>query len=107
VNAIFDLGDPNALPAIIIESAADAVVSKDLNGVVRSWNPAAEQLFGFTAPEIVGSPIRLLFPASRVDEDAEIIRRVCAGEILENYQTIRQRKDGMLINVNLTISRII
>src|SRR4051812_30742955 len=91
---------------MIIDSAADAVVSKDLNGLVRSWNPAAEQLFGFTAPEIVGSPIRLLFPASRVDEDAEIIRRVCAGEVLENYQTIRQRKDGMLINVNLTISPI-
>jgi two-component system sensor histidine kinase VicK len=106
VNASFDLGDPNALPAIIIESAADAVVAKDLNGVVCSWNPAAEQLFGFSAPEIVGSPIRLLFPPSRVDEDAEIIRRVCAGEVLENYQTIRQRKDGMLINVNLTISPI-
>jgi PAS domain S-box-containing protein len=90
--------------AAIVESSDDPIISKDLDGIVTSWNGAAERLFGFTAAEMVGQPITTIFPLDRVDEEAEFLRRVSRGEKVERYETIRHHKDGRAISVSVTIS---
>ena len=90
----------------LVQSSDDAIVSKDLDGVVRSWNPAAERLFGFTAGEIVGQSIRLIIPRERWAEEDEVLRRVRGGERVQHFETIRQRKDGTLVPIALTVSPI-
>ena len=90
----------------IIENSADAIVSKDLNGIVTSWNRGAERVFGYTAGEMIGRPIALLIPADRHSEEPEILERVRRGEQLDRYETVRQRKDGTLIDIALTISPV-
>jgi PAS domain S-box-containing protein len=92
--------------AAIVESSADAIVSKDLNGIVRSWNAGAEQLFGYTAPEAIGQPISMLIPPDHADEEPSILERIRRGERVEHYETIRRRKDGSLVDVSLTVSPI-
>jgi len=92
--------------ASIVSSAEDAIVSKDLNGIVTSWNRAAERLFGYTEQEIVGRPISLLIPADHPDEEPRILDRIRRGERIEHYETKRVRKDGRLIDVALTVSPI-
>jgi two-component system, LuxR family, sensor kinase FixL len=92
--------------AAIVESSDDSIISKDLDGIVTSWNSAAERLFGFTAVEMVGQPITIIFPLDRVDEEAEFLRRVSRGEKVEHYETIRHHKDGHAISVSVTISPI-
>lgn len=92
--------------AAIVESSSDAIVSKTLDGIVMSWNRGAERLFGYTAEEIVGQPVSLLFPPDHIDEEAAIIERLKRGERLEHYETVRRRKDGRDIDVSLTISPI-
>ena len=92
--------------AAIVDSTDDAIASKDLNGVVKSWNPAAETLFGFSADEIVGQSIRILIPDDRQQEEDEVLSRVRRGERVDHYETIRRRKDGTLIPVSLTVSPI-
>src|SRR5215831_5444407 len=84
----------------------DAKVSKDLGGVITSWNKGAEQLFGYSAEEAIGKPVTVLIPPERLDEEYAILQRVRHGDRVDNFETVRQRKDGSLINVSLTVSPI-
>ena len=90
----------------IVESSHDAIVSKDLNGVITTWNCGAEQLFGYTAEEMIGKPITTLIPPDQHNEEASIIERIRRGEHVGPYETIRQRKDGSLVDISLTISPV-
>jgi PAS domain S-box-containing protein len=90
----------------IVESSEDAIISKDLNGIILSWNQAAENLFGYTAEEAVGKSITLLIPADRQDEEPGMLARIRRGERIEHYETVRQRKDGSLLDISLTVSPI-
>ncbi|HVY99575.1 MAG TPA: PAS domain S-box protein [Dongiaceae bacterium] len=90
--------------AAIVESSDDAIASKDLDGVVTSWNKGAERIFGYTAAEMIGRPIATLIPQDRQDEEPEILRRIRSGERIDHYETARRRKDGRLIDVALTVS---
>jgi len=92
--------------AQVVRSTRDAVLSKDLDGVITSWNPGAVRLFGYSEDEAVGSPISLLIPTDRKHEEQEILARVRRGEPVETYETERIRKDGVRIDVSLTISPI-
>ena len=94
----------NARLAAIVTSADDAILSKTLNGVITSWNPGAERMFGYSAEEMIGQPILRLIPSELQAEEREILMRLRAGERIEHYETVRQRKDGTLIDVSLTIS---
>ncbi len=93
--------------AAIVESSADAIVSKDLDGIITSWNQGAEQLFGYTASEAVGKPVTILIPHEREDEEPAILERIRRGERIEHYETVRRRKDGTLLDVSLTVSPIV
>jgi PAS domain S-box-containing protein len=93
--------------AAIVESTADAIIAKDLNGVVTSWNKAAELIFGYSASEMVGEPITRLLPADRLDEENNILARVRQGERIDRLETMRHRKDGTEFPVSLTISPIL
>lgn len=88
----------------IVESSDDAIISKDLNGIIVSWNPGAERLFGYTAEEIVGKSITVIIPEELQDEEPKILARIRRGERLEHYETIRRSKDGRLIDISLTVS---
>ena len=90
--------------AAIVESSDDAILTKDLNGVVTSWNGGAERIFGYTAEEMVGRPITTIIPADRRGEETEILTRLRRGERIDHYETIRQRKDGSLVDISLTVS---
>lgn len=92
--------------AAIVESSEDAIVSKNLNGIIQSWNEGAERLFGYSAEEIIGQPITMLLPKNRQNEETQIIQRICLGESVEHFETVRRAKDGRLIDVSLTISPI-
>ena len=93
--------------AAIVESSDDAIVGKDLNGIITSWNFGAERLFGYTAQEAIGKPISILIPAERLNEEPTILERIRRGERIEHYETIRRRKDGTLLDISLTVSPII
>jgi PAS domain S-box-containing protein len=95
-----------AVLASIVESSDDAIVSKDLNGIIRSWNKGAERLFGYTAPEVIGQAVTILIPTDFLDEEPAILGRIVKGERIEHYETTRQRKDGSLIHVSLTVSPV-
>jgi len=92
--------------AAIVESSDDAIVSKDLDGVIKSWNSGAERIFGYTAQEVIGNSITMLIPPGRENEEPEILERIRRGERIEHYETVRQRKHGSLINVSLTVSPV-
>jgi PAS domain S-box-containing protein len=92
--------------AAIIESSDDAIISKDLNGIIMSWNPGAQRLFGYTALEAVGKPVTILIPEDSPDEEPKILDRIRRGEKIDHYETKRQRKDGSLIDISLTVSPI-
>jgi PAS domain S-box-containing protein len=92
--------------AAVVESSSDAIVSKDLNGIVMSWNKGAERLFGYTAEEAVGKPITILIPSDRQDEEPAILNRIRAGEQLDHFETVRRCKDGRMVDISLTISPI-
>ncbi len=92
--------------ASIVESSDDAIVSKDLNGVITTWNRGAERLFGYTAEEVSGKPITVLIPAERHDEEPAILDRIRRGQRLGHYETVRRRKDGSLVEISLTVSPI-
>lgn len=92
--------------AAIVESSDDAIVSKDLNGIINTWNQGAERILGFTAAEVIGQPVTILIPPDRRQEETEILERIRRGERIEHFETVRRRKDGGLINVSLTVSPI-
>lgn len=93
--------------ASIVESSDDAIVSKDLDGIIRSWNTGASNLFGFSAKEAVGRPITMIIPPELHDEEKRIIARLRKGERIEHYETVRMRKSGAKIDVSLTISPLL
>ncbi|HEY5778359.1 MAG TPA: PAS domain S-box protein [Terrimicrobiaceae bacterium] len=90
--------------AAIVETSEDAIISKDLNGIIMSWNGGAERLFGYRAEEVVGKPITILIPSDRRDEEGGILQRIRQGQRVEHYETVRQCKNGTHIEVSLTIS---
>lgn len=92
--------------AAIVDFSDDAIVAKDLNGVIQSWNRGAQQLFGYTSDEVVGRPITTIIPPDRQHEEADILERVRRGEHVAPFETVRQRKDGSLVDVSLTISPV-
>ncbi|HVG69254.1 MAG TPA: PAS domain S-box protein, partial [Vicinamibacterales bacterium] len=92
--------------AAIVNSSEDAIVSKDLNGIVQTWNRAAERMFGYTAEEIVGRPIRLIIPQDRQTEEDKVLATIRAGGAVEHFETIRQRKDGTLLEISLSVSPV-
>ncbi|MGO9379456.1 MAG: PAS domain S-box protein [Dissulfurispiraceae bacterium] len=96
----------SSLLSAVVESSDDAIVSKDLNGVIRSWNIGAEKLFGYTAEEAVGRQISFLLPPGHIDEVPDIIKRIVRGDHIDQFETLRMRKDGTVIPVSLTFSPI-
>jgi PAS domain S-box-containing protein len=92
--------------AKVVESSDDAIVSKDLNSIITSWNPAAERIFGYKAEEVIGKSIRIVIPAHLQGEEDVVMAKIRAGEKVDHYETIRQRKDGSLISISLTVSPI-
>ena len=92
--------------AAIVESSDDAIIGKDLDGVIVTWNQGAERLYGYTADEVRGRSIALLIPDDRPDELATILDHVRAGERVEHHETVRRTKDGRLVNVSLTVSPV-
>jgi PAS domain S-box-containing protein len=98
--------DPRVWLAAIVESSDDAIISKDLNSVITSWNKGAERIFGYREAEIVGKSILTIIPQELQHEEPEIIRKLCRGDRVDHYETERLRKDGQRINVSLTISPI-
>jgi PAS domain S-box-containing protein len=90
----------------IVESSEDAIVSKDLDGIISTWNQGAERLFGYTAEEAVGRSITILIPPGREDEEPAILARIRRGEPVDHYETVRRRKDGSLVDISLTISPV-
>lgn len=93
--------------AAIVDSAEDAIISKTLDGIVQSWNPGAQRMFGYTADEIVGQPILLLLPKGKEEEELNILSRLRSGEHIRHFATTRLRKDGTEVPVSLTISPIV
>jgi PAS domain S-box-containing protein len=112
VNMLVDISDLKKADEIrerlsaIVESSGDAIIGKDLTGTIRSWNRAAQRLFGYTAEEVLGQPITILIPADRLDEEAHILSRIRSNECVEHYETIRRRKDGSPIELSITVSPI-
>ncbi|HXQ72375.1 MAG TPA: PAS domain S-box protein [Pyrinomonadaceae bacterium] len=105
-----NLKSPELAPywlSALIESADDAIVSKTLDGIITSWNKGAERIFGYSAEEAVGQPITIIIPANHLDEEPKILARLRAGERVDHFETVRQRKDGTLVEISLTISPII
>ena len=92
--------------AKVIESSDDAIISKDLNSIITSWNPGAERIFGYTAAEAVGRSIRILIPAHLQSEEDVVMSKIRAGDKVDHYETTRVRKDGTLISIALTVSPI-
>ena len=90
--------------ASIVESSDDAIVSKDLDGIIRTWNRGAERLFGYKAAEVIGRPITILIPPDRLDEEPGILARIRRGEPVDHFETVRRHKDGSLIDISLTVS---
>ncbi len=90
----------------IIESSDDAIISKDLNGVITSWNPGAQRLFGFTAQEAIGQPMQILIPQERLHEEPAILARIARGEYVDHFETVRVRANGTRIDISATISPV-
>jgi PAS domain S-box-containing protein len=104
-----DLKSPELAPywlAALIDSADDAIISKTLEGIITSWNKGAERIFGFTAEEAIGESITIIIPPDHLDEEPQILARLRAGERIEHFETVRQRKDGQRVDISLTVSPI-
>src|SRR5438128_1339379 len=100
------MSDAASLLAAIVDSSDDAIISRDTNGIITSWNPAAERIFGYTASEAIGRHITLVIPPDRRDEADQIMARVRAGERVEHFETRRLHKDGSIVPATLTISPV-
>jgi PAS domain S-box-containing protein len=92
--------------ALIVESSDDAIVSKDLNGLIVTWNTGAERLFGYLAEEVIGQSITIIIPPHRREEETRILERIRRGERIDHFETVRQRKDGGLVTISLTVSPV-
>jgi PAS domain S-box-containing protein len=92
--------------AAIVQNCEDAIIGRDLDGIITSWNPAAEQMYGYSSQEIVGKPIDLFVPEDQAHETDTILSRIKAGKHVEQLETQRVRKDGTVVPVSLTISPI-
>ena len=92
--------------AKIIDSSDDAIVSKDLNGIIQSWNPSAERMFGYTASEAIGQSIRMIIPDDRMGEEDFVLSHIRAGQPVRHHETIRRRKDGTTLPISLTVSPV-
>ncbi len=102
----FSMENSAARLAAIVASSDDAIVSKDLNGRITSWNAAAERMFGWTADEVIGKSITILIPADRQAEEDYVLSQIRQGNVVDHFETVRQRKDGSLLNISVTISPI-
>jgi PAS domain S-box-containing protein len=94
------------LLSAIVESSDDAIISKDVNGIVTSWNKGAERIFGYSAKEMIGKPIAIIAAPDRPDEMPQILERIKRGERIDHYETVRKAKDGSLVDISLTVSPI-
>jgi PAS domain S-box-containing protein len=90
----------------IVETSDDAIISKNLDGIIQTWNRGAERIFGYTADEVIGKPVTMLMPPERYDEEPGILARLRRGERIDHYQTVRRRKDGTRIDISLTVSPV-
>ena len=90
----------------IVESSDDAIITKDLNGIITTWNKGAERLFGYKADEVIGKPVAILIPEDLENEEPNILARLRKGERIDHYETIRRRKDGKFLNISLTVSPV-
>jgi PAS domain S-box-containing protein len=112
VNMLIDLSDHQRAEqvshrlAAIVETSDDAIISKDLNGVIATWNKGAERLFGYLEQEAIGKPITMLIPEQHRDEETRILERIRGGERIDHFETVRRRKDGSLVSISLTVSPI-
>ncbi len=112
VNMLMDLTDRKRAErseqrlGAIVESSDDAIVSKNLNGIITSWNRGAERLFGYTADDVVGQSITILIPPDRHDEETMVLDRIRRGERIDHYETVRRRKDGTMVEISLTVSPV-
>jgi PAS domain S-box-containing protein len=116
MNAVANAGPPPADPrltpeashrlAAIVESSDDAIIGKDLDGIITSWNRAAERLYGYSEQEVLGKPISIIIPDDRSNEFSQIMEKVRRGERVDHLETVRKRKDGVLIEVSVTVSPI-
>jgi PAS domain S-box-containing protein len=99
------LSDAQRITAIV-EFSHDAIISKDLNGVITGWNPGAQRLFGYSAEEVIGKPVTILIPLERQDEEPAILERIRRGEHVDHYETVRRRKDGSLVEISMAVSPV-
>jgi PAS domain S-box-containing protein len=99
--------EAKAYLAAIIESSDDAIISKNLEGIITSWNAAAEKMYGFSAQEAVGQSIRMIIPPDRLEEEKGILARLRKGEKIDHFETIRRARDGQMLNVSITVSPIL
>src|SRR5436190_19586 len=95
-----------AFLAAIVDSSNDAIISKDLNGIITSWNQGAQHIFGYQPHEAIGRPISILIPPEHIQEEAYILDRIRRGERVEHFETVRRRKDGSEVEISLTVSPI-
>ncbi len=98
--------DNAARLAAIVASSDDAIIGKDLNGIIQAWNAGAERIFGHTAEEAIGRPITIIIPDDRMDEETDVLTRVRSGLSVDHFETVRRHKDGRLIDILLTVSPI-
>jgi PAS domain S-box-containing protein len=112
VNFILDLSERTRAEelalrlAAIVESSDDAILSKNLDGIIMSWNAGSQRLFGYTAEETIGRSVTMLIPEDRLDEEPMILSRLRRGEKIDHFETVRRHKDGRLIDISLTVSPI-
>ena len=99
-------GDDHLWLSAIISSSDDAIIGKDLNGIITSWNAAAERIFGYSAQEAIGQSIRLIIPAELQPEEDDVLRKVRTGEGVDHFETVRRTKDGRLVDISVTVSPI-
>ena len=99
--------DAQSQLAAIVSSSEDAIISKDLDGIIRTWNRSAERIFGYTAKEAIGQPIAIIIPDDRLAEEDFVLGHIKAGVPVEHFETVRRRKNGTLIDISLTVSPIV